>query len=1027
MKKSYFFKFFVFALVGALAILPSCKDYDDDISRLDTDLTALKNSAAGQSELTALQSQLTTSISSVQADLNTAITDLAALQAISGSKADIAEAKEEILALAVKLETFNTYKAWVDGEIATLKADLAKASTKEEVLALEALLNSELASTRVDLSLTIANLEALTEVVEGNSDAIADVKSELDEQLAEIKANAAEIAVIKTDLKEKIEALTVEIEGVKALIETMQGDLNTISVALEEAEARLDLIDTEIETINTRIDELETAMGADLLSVNLKVNSMITEVSFDFVYDDYERYRWLEYSTTTEVVDFVFASGIKNPITFVEGQRLASQAQKILVKVSPANADLSKMTDKISLIRGDNNTEINNYLKAVKAERANPLLTRATPTVTGLWYVTFELSQTADLDDLRDLTYGEGVYLDDGVETDYEGNYLFAMAIENTVDVAEDAEARFIISDFVIQIDTDEDFDRANVLDFMVDETEVSDINNRAADGSLSLNENGITYEELVWTGNAQPTTTGNTSVGDDRSEKDVYPAVQGVPMTIKLTGDNTESIRAMYVTLDFKENAIESAPSEWNAWQSYSYSGLNTVVEGTETEIVINNASAINDIIGFRVFAVNYDGTLVDPDGKAFYVSLGVDGENWNTVNTVITPESETVAGIVSESVDKTLTEVTGATSFVWTTDEDAEGNTPAFHVVLEDADGELFRTDGGDVSSVDFKEVTKLHTVPTASSWLAYEDNKVYNGTLIVKNATGHVIATLKVSMKKVLPTDAPEGFSIKTNQLSSDGVYRAYLIPTQGDVTPNWTAPDATHGSMKLDQVFNFTGNALTAVANFDVIFADADRDEDDELINLVVTPGNETLIVAKEFIDNKTEHETSVVYNYGEISTELEEGENYVIEVENFPTIFSNIYNDTYSWNWATRAQLGLAESADLPYNTQIVYGTDVIVNLAHIYGVSSRDNIYNAPLSAPYLSSLELKDAKLYSKGTEIEEYFTAEIVDGKIELTEASGSTNPTANVPSTLVITMLDMYGHEVVIELPMTVLTRN
>lgn len=31
---------------------------------------------------------------------------------------------------------------------------------------------------------------------------------------------------------------------------------------------------------------------------------------------------------------------------------------------------------------------------------------------------------------------------------------------------------------------------------------------------------------------------------------------------------------------------------------------------------ITINSESAINDIIGFRIFAVNYDGTLVDPNG---------------------------------------------------------------------------------------------------------------------------------------------------------------------------------------------------------------------------------------------------------------------------------------------------------------------------------------------------------------------------------------------------------------------------
>ncbi len=549
----------------------------------------------------------------------------------------------------------------------------------------------------------------------------------------------------------------------------------------------------------------------------------------------------------------------------------------------------------------------------------------------------------------------------------------------------------------------------------MVDETDVAGINNRAVDGSLSLNEAGITYEELVWDGYAQPVITGNTTVGDDRSQEPVYPAVQGVPMKIELTGEYTESIRAMYVTLDFKENAIESAPSEWNAWQSYSYSGLNTVVEGTETEIVINNASAINDIIGFRVFAVNYDGTLVDPDGKAFYVSLGVEGADWGTVNTVITPVGEAVDGTISANVAKTLTALTGAATYEWTTDVDEneiEG-TPAFHVVLKDADGELFSTDGGDVTNVDFEDVTTIHTVPTALSWLAYEDDKVYNGTLVIKNGTGHVIATLKVTFKKELPTTSPSGFSIKTNQLGSDGIYRSYLIPMFEDVE-DWTAPDATHGSMALSQVFNFIGDALTGVDNFDVIFANALRVNATTVGNLIVTPGNETLIVAKEFIDNETEHETSVVYNYGNISTALD-GVDYVIEIENFPTVFNNIYNDTYSWEW------------DEDFETEITYGTTTTIPLTNVLGTSSSDKIYNAPLSAPYEGSLVLKDAKLYSNGTEIEEYFTAEIVGGNIVLTQASDSTNPTANVPSTLVITMLDMYGHEVVIELPMTVLTRN
>ncbi len=949
MKKKLLFKLFIFAVIGAFVTVTSCKDYDDDISRLEE------------------QSATKTALDAAIAELNSIKTQIAALP--------------------------------TDGDVATAVA----AAKTEAINAAVAAATEAVNSATADLEEELEDLAGLITVLQGDVSALGD---DLDAAMVEIAANKAAIELQQAILDKYF----------------AEGAPDNLVDAIAAIQADLAAANVDIEALSDRIDAIDAALNVLNFA---KINNMITDITFDFAYDDYERYRFLEYSTTTEVVDYVFATGIQNPITFVEGQRLASQAQKILVKVSPSNADLSKMLDKISLIRGDANTEINDFLTPVKAERATPLITRAAPTATGLWYVTFELSQTADLEDLAELAYGDGVYLDDGIEYDTEGNYLFAMAIENTVDAGEDAEDRFIISDFVISVDTDEEFVRTSVLEFTVNDTPVAEINNRAADGSESLNEDGITYEELVWSGTAQPTLTGNTTVGDDRSAEAVYPAVQGEPMKIKLTtGD--ESIRAMYVTLDYKVNAIESAPSEWNAWTSYNYSGLGTVVEGTETEIVINNTSAINDMIGFRVFAVNLDGTLVDPDGKAFYVSLGVEGEDWGTVNTVITPESEVITGVESAEVTKILSELTGATTLAWTTDEDENEDAPAFNAYFVDADGtDLFNTTSTVATGISFEDVAKIYTVPTATSWLAYEDDKVYNGSLTVKNTTGHVIATLKVTFKKTLPTGAPEGFSIKTNQLGTDGIYRSYLIPMQG-TTVNWTAPLATNGSMPLSQVFNFTGDALAAVANFDVIFADAAK-SGSNLVDLKVNPANATLIVAKEFIDNTTQHETSVVYNYGEISTALAAGEDYVIEVENFPTIFSNIYNNTYSWNW------------DEAFETEIVYGTDVTIPLANILGTSTRDNIYNAPLSAPYGTadgqpSLSLTGlggatggAKLYSNGTEIEEYFTATLSAGNIELTEASGSTNPTADVNSTLVITVFDMYGHEVTIELPMTVLTRN
>ena len=87
------------------------------------------------------------------------------------------------------------------------------------------------------------------------------------------------------------------------------------------------------------------------------------------------------------------------------------------------------------------------------------------------------------------------------------------------------------------------------------------------------------------------------------------YPAVQNKAITIsskEKKGDKwvaAEKVKAMYVTFDKKANAVESAPSEWNAWNSYKYEGLNTVVEGTTATIKISpneDQEIINDFIGF-------------------------------------------------------------------------------------------------------------------------------------------------------------------------------------------------------------------------------------------------------------------------------------------------------------------------------------------------------------------------------------------------------------------------------------------
>jgi chromosome segregation ATPase len=103
MKKKLFFKLFIFAVIGAFVTVTSCKDYDDDISRLDTDLAAAKSS-----------------LTAAVAELNTLKAQIAAAATDSEVAAAVAAAKTEAINSA-KAETTAQINALKGGYTGTLK------------------------------------------------------------------------------------------------------------------------------------------------------------------------------------------------------------------------------------------------------------------------------------------------------------------------------------------------------------------------------------------------------------------------------------------------------------------------------------------------------------------------------------------------------------------------------------------------------------------------------------------------------------------------------------------------------------------------------------------------------------------------------------------------------------------------------------------------------------------------------------------------------------------------------------------
>lgn len=120
---------------------------------------------------------------------------------------------------------------------------------------------------------------------------------------------------------------------------------------------------------------------------------------------------------------------------------------------------------------------------------------------------------------------------------------------------------------------------------------------------------------------------TVNHNADQRRSKPMIDIADVGEVITVTLPTALQKKFEYWYITYDFQLNAVESSPSEWEAWKSYM-DGITGLYEMTPAakpiKLRINKETAFEDVIGFRIWAVNYDGSLGDPDGRAFYVKVG-------------------------------------------------------------------------------------------------------------------------------------------------------------------------------------------------------------------------------------------------------------------------------------------------------------------------------------------------------------------------------------------------------------------
>lgn len=981
------------ALVVSATSLTSCKDYDDDINNLQEQI----DKAALKSDVEALKTQLATAQATADAAQKKAeanATDIAAVK-------DAAKTAGETAAKAVEAAAKAQSSADDAATVAKNAKELADAASKAAAANADAV--AAIKKDLADAQAAIAKCATADELNKAITDAKADIEktyatkadlNKTNEAVAKLQAESATAAALKdavTKLEGEIAA--AQPEGYKKLVETVasyKASINELYSAL-----------TGVELFATY-----TGSGLNVSGVSATSLEMLHgTVGEDSKFGDDEAYK------------------SSDPIVaFVKGSEIA-QNQGVIVKVNPVNVDLTKATVKLINSKG----EVLDYVEAGTPEKYDYLITRAGNNVGGgLWKIPFKV-KGADEEAFKKATQAEV----NGQTKDI----LYAVAINNTDSAAE----RYVSSTYDVA-PTYKAFEPLATLDYKVNDKDVAEIHNRWI-GDAAYTEDARKYDselaELTWKDGKPATAATDKNTVKDQSDarRWEFPLHVEVNQAFNIKLENTEA-KYYYVALD-KDFAIESAPSEWNAWSSYSYDGLfKTTAADSTLSLKITSKAANGDIIGFRVFAVNADGTLLDPDGRAFYVQVGeaantesVTGDDQiTTADAAITSAADlkdAKANFVDMPLTKSFQSSTSNSSNlsgVLNLDDATKGN------LLNNEQAYYILLDKDKKPAADWKDAKYVRVgVNNGGNW---KDGTQISGTIkAVKwgNPTSAEVTlnTLVVTVKKVLPTKATYQLSFRGVQedVKGTGKFTLYMLPANG-----WAATTTSEtGSANLDNTFYNLPNNIT----FTIADAAWKDEKKDAKVATVVTDKN--LVEGVDFIDGGDYHKMVAAVNFGKISTATvdEDGNkvDYKLNIDQNLEVKFACWEmaNTYSWgtkkvnNKQVSAKPSIMWNADGNYDN-IELSTDVDVKNSYDPNRFS-GTLSNLIGTNKYLTIVE-GSAHFYY-GEQEDPYFKPTVAaDGTVTIVKTQVENAPTADHEETLSFKVKDCYGHEKTLKLPVTVL---
>ena len=670
----------------------------DQLSQKVAELQALISS--NKSDITSLQAELAkkTTLDEVKAVLADYATkqyvdaaDKTLQDAIDALKTgDIAKLKEDVVkAQAAADKAADDAKAANAEIVETLKTLATKTELKDAAKAAQDAIDAVKSENAQKLK---EAQDAITETLKGyatKSD-VEDGDKKTFESLASTIKNASDALTLANANKQAIaDALDILGKGyskentVAAAIEAIKGQIGTPNKELGTLDSRLAAIESVLNGVKD--DDTKLGLATKVTNIENQLRDIIGEyttmvTAVDLYKTDANRWSnglpdndltfiWVPSEHTTK---FPADKNLTDAqIEFSADHKNITITDSLVVRVSPTNAELTPAN--ISLINSQGK-ELNEFVDVQSVKPYKKLITGATRAANategnGLWTVTFKLKDGVDIQKFEEATISQNSYVQ------------FAVAVKNTTSEAKESPRR-VVSAYSVDV-KGSSYEPANnnILVQGNDDVwkDIRNIRNRfdvilnngeekASAYSRETNERKYGVSELEWAGNTPYTAeeaAKHTQLAKNYDQRawsnTLLPVTVGKKINIALGAMlgsnntpyyyNTETgrgyaVKGFYVTLD-KDFAIESAPSELNAWAKYSYENVGvtnskgTITKaahmfyGNEGYITINSledTEVKGDIIGFRVFAVNFDGTLVDPDGRAFYVKVG-DAKDQQTV----------------------------------------------------------------------------------------------------------------------------------------------------------------------------------------------------------------------------------------------------------------------------------------------------------------------------------------------------------------------------------------------------------